>query len=189
MSLLPVLRLALVAAALGARLPAAPVLLLDQPDQVAVAGGTVGWGFTLKSDPNEWITFYGSFVLTETNSSLGTFDGFLALQQGPVNGLVPAGHPDWVVPFDLATMTGVGVYQLNTPLAPGARTEGVIRGLYNRFRSNPLFCQDPSCYLGNGTVDVAFSITIVDAAVPEPGTAALAGAAIVALASLRRYRG
>jgi hypothetical protein len=171
----------------AASLMAAPVLSLD-PAGGALTGapaGTVGWGFALTPDATEWIAFTGSFLLTESNPSLGFYGDLIGTQGGPSGGLLPpAPQPNWVQSFDLNLLTGLGYYSIDPFAAPGAVNSGIIRILYERFSDAPNTCGD--CYLGSGELDAAFSVTVADNAVPESSTWLLLPAGIFAMLAKRR---
>ena len=57
-------------------------------------GGVIGWGFTLTSDPGDWISVVTSSLIDETDPSLGVYTDFIGLEGGPVNALLaPADQP------------------------------------------------------------------------------------------------
>ncbi len=171
----------------AAALMAAPVITLDPADGALTGApaGTVGWGFTLTPDATEWITVTGSFLLTESNPSLGFYGDLIGSQGGPSGGLLPpAPQPDWVQSFDLGLFTGLGFYSIDPFAAPGAINSGTIRILYERFSDDPTTCGD--CYLGSGELDAAFSVTVADNAVPEPSTWLLLPAGTIAILAKRR---
>lgn len=147
---------------------AAPALTLSPGGSVTGAPGTaVGWGFTLTSDPNEWISVIASFTTDESNGSLGFYFDLIGSQGGPAGGVLPAGAPDWVQDFDLNAQTGVGYFQI-VPDAPLASVNsGNLHVLYERFSDDPASCGE--CHIDAGELVVPFSFT-VDTEVPEPAT-------------------
>ncbi len=152
------------------------LLTLSPAGSVPGAPGTaVGWGFTLTSDPSEWIAVIGSFTTGETNPSVGFYFDLIGSQGGPAGGVLPAGDPDWVQDFDLGALTGVGFFQILPDAPVSSANSGNIHVLYERFADDPAVCGD--CYVDSGELVVPFSF-VVDTEVPEPGTGALFGAAL-----------
>ena len=140
-------------------------------------GELVGFGFTLNSDPNTWTTVIGSFVLTESNPSLGVYVDLIGSQGGPIDGLLPPDEPTWTEAFGLGT--GLGFYAIDPGALLGAETVGTIRVLYEQFLRDPRTCGE--CQFNSSWVDAPFSVTVGDAEAPEPGTMLLVGAAFLAL--------
>ncbi|MFN7935868.1 MAG: PEP-CTERM sorting domain-containing protein [Bryobacteraceae bacterium] len=171
----------------AASLTAAPVLTLTPSAAVAGApGATVGWGLSLTADDAEWITVIGSFVLSESNASLGVYGDLAGSQGGPVGGLLPPSpQPAWVQDFDLSVFTGLGFYAIDPLAAAGAVNSGTIRVLYERYSDDPTQCGD--CFLGSAEWDVEFSVTVEETSVPEPGTWGIIATGVGA-AMIRRMR-
>lgn len=183
---------------LGCGAIAAPIVTLDQPDLVGLPGQTVGWGFQAVSeiltgppveDGQEWITFTGSFLLTESNPSIGSYVDLIGSLGGPENFVLPPGYGAWNVPFDFNQFLGLGVYFVEPQVVPGAVNSGIIRVLYERWSDDPNLCSE--CNLGSGELDLAFSVTVTDELpepIPEPGTWALVGGSCLVLLGFRRHR-
>ena len=71
----------------AASLTAAPVLTITPAGAASgTPGATVGWGFSLTPDDTEWITVIASFVLNESNASLGVYSDLIGSQGGPAGG-------------------------------------------------------------------------------------------------------
>src|SRR5689334_816695 len=66
---------------------AASVSLIPENGSITgVAGQTAGWGFDVVNDsPFQWISFATSFLINETNPSLGVYVDLIGAQGGPVN--------------------------------------------------------------------------------------------------------
>ena len=183
---------------LGCGAMAAPMVTLDQPDLVGLPGQTVGWGFQAVSEiltgppvggGQEWITFTGSLLLTESNPSIGSYVDLIGSLGGPENFVLPPGYGAWNVPFDFGQFLGLGVYFIEPQVVPGAVNSGIIRVLYERWSDDPNVCSE--CNPGSGELDLAFSVTVTDELpepIPEPGTWALVGGAWMVLLGLRRRR-
>lgn len=175
----------------AAPLVADPVMALATPDQFGRPLGAVGWTFTLKADPTDWISLIGSFILNESNASVGSYLDVSGFIGGPSNGVLAPGAPDWTSAFNPNAVDtgGIGAYFVDPFQVPGASTSGVIRVLYERFAANPNSCGG-DCRIGEGQLDAAFSVTVANApsAVPEPGaTAMLAlGAVLAGFRGLRK---
>jgi len=145
-------------------------------------GEIVGLGFTMTPDPETWTTVIGSFVLTESNPSLGLYVDLIGSQGGPVDGLLPPGSLAWA--------QNLGFYAIDPGALLGAETVGTIRVLYEQFSDDPRTCGE--CQINSSWVDAPFAVTVGEAA-PEPGTMLLVGAALVALglrpqSLLKRHR-
>lgn len=180
---------------LGCGVSAAPIVTLDQPDLVGLPGQAVGWGFQAESEPlagppgggnQEWITFTGSFLLWESNPSIGAYVDLIGSLGGPEDFVLPPGYGPWTVAFDFSQFLGLGIYFIEPQVVPGAVNSGVIRVLYERWSDDPNQCGE--CNLGSGELDLAFSVRVTDelpAPVPEPATCVLVGVAL-SLAQLAR---
>ncbi|MCC6344444.1 MAG: PEP-CTERM sorting domain-containing protein [Bryobacterales bacterium] len=150
-------------------LQGAPVLTLIPSSGFAggAPGGVTGWGFSMVSDPNEWISFITSFPLTESNPGLGFYQDFIGLAGGPSGGVLEPGAPDWVQTFDALAGTGLGAYYLNPFALIGDTNTGTLMVIYERFSGDPATCG--GCLLGQDELTANFEA----AATPEPGTAPL----------------
>jgi hypothetical protein len=150
-------------------------------------GQTVGWGFTIQSDPVLWTSFIATFTLGESDSSIGFYTDFLGLQGGPSNFVLAPASPDWVQSFNGALQTGIGSFTMFPGTLPGMDT-GTIHVEYALFSADPNSCLN--CSAGTGEVDLPFSVQVT-AAVPEPGTWTLFAASLIAVgaaSALRRRR-
>jgi len=61
---------------------AGPIIIFD-PSGGAISGApgdTIGWGFTVQSDPGMMTSFLSSFTLFETNPSIGLYTDFIGSQ-------------------------------------------------------------------------------------------------------------
>lgn len=163
----------------AASLGAAPVFTLDPNDPVrsGAPGTSVTWGLSVAPDSAEWIAVTASFVLAESNPSLGFYVDLIGSQGGPTGGVLPPSpQPDW--------LTDLGQYFID-PFAPvGALNTGNIRILYERFSDDPSTCVN--CYLGSGEADLDFTVNVDAPPVPEPGTWLLTISAAAAILVRRR---
>jgi len=139
-------------------------------------GATVGWGFRLEADPLDWISVVGIVPLGEDNPALGTFIDFISPQGGPTFGALAAGAPDWQQDFDLTQFQGFGSYTIDPGAVPGDHNSGTFLVLFESFTDNPATCG--SCFDSSGTAFLPFQVNVA-APAPEPGTALLAGLALV----------
>lgn len=147
----------------AASMVAAPVFTLDpnDPARSGAPGTSVGWGVSVAPDSAEWIAVTASFVLAESNPSLGFYFDLIGSEGGPVGGVLPPSpQPAWA--------TNLGEYFIDPFAAVGAVNTGSIRILYERFSDDPGTCV--SCYLGSGEADLDFSVTVDAPPVPEPST-------------------
>jgi hypothetical protein len=164
---------------------AAPVLTITPgPAALATPGQFTGWGFTLTSDPVEWITVTTSFLIGETNPSIGFYGDIIGGWGGPSAGVLAPGDPDWSQPYDLLSFTGLGYYFVYASTPLGSLNSGSIRVLYERYSADPNTCV--SCWVGSGELDAPFSVL---ADVPEPSTMWFLIAGIAGIAWGRMLRG
>lgn len=153
--------LMLAAAAAG---HAGPVFTLD-PSSGSIqghAGQTVGWGFTLTSDPADWISVVTSLLLGESDPSLGVYMDEAGALGGPVNGVLAPGAAPWTVPFG----PGVGAYVIDPAAAVGMIDQGLLDLNYETFSADPNVCTH--CALGFADLQVPFQVAVV--AAPEPAS-------------------
>ena len=134
--------------AMGLPLLAGPIIQLDPADGVLTGtpGSTVGWGFTIQSDPLQWISFEGSFLMNETNPGLGVYTDLIGASGGPLDFVLPAGAPAWTQSFSDAAQTGIGAYALSPASLPGDQNAGSAAGavggvLRGSLHLRQLFCR------------------------------------------------
>jgi hypothetical protein len=132
-------------------------------------GTTVGWGFTLTSDPVDWISVVTSSLLIESDPGLGTYTDFAGLQGGPVNGVLAPNAPDWTETFDPVNMLGLGSYTIGSGFGTDA---GLLDLNYETFSADPNTCTN--CATGFADLLVAFQVS----SVPEPSAVWLVGLAL-----------
>ena len=159
--------------AMGLPLLAGPIIQLDPADGVLTGtpGSTVGWGFTIQSDPLQWISFEGSFLMNETNPGLGVYTDLIGASGGPLDFILPAGAPAWTQIFSDAAQTGAGSYALSPASLAGDQNAGVLRVLWVAYSANPYTCG--SCFAGSFQQDFNFQVAAADApsqVAPEPAT-------------------
>ena len=153
--------LALAAAASGY---AGPVLTLD-PLNGSIQGHpgqTVGWGFTLTSDPADWISVVTTTLVSETDPGLGIYMDHAGALGGPANGVLAPGAAPWTVPFG----PGIGAYFVDPGATVGLVDQGMLELNYETFSADPNLCTN--CALGFADLQVPFQVEA--AAAPEPGT-------------------
>lgn len=164
---------------------AAPLLTLDPPSGAVggAPGTTVGWGFTLTPEPNLWLSAIGSFILNETNPSLGSYTDLIGSLGGPTNfSLAPGANP-WQLVFNFTNQLGLGFFEINNNALVGSTNSGTIRVLVEAFSDDPADCGG-ECLESTFELDVPFSVTVNEATpeVPEPSTWMMLATALVLLA-------
>src|SRR5882672_8130688 len=125
---------------------AGPIVTLD-PSGGAISGApgdTIGWGFTVQSDPGMMTSFLASFTLFETNPSIGLYTDFIGSQGGPVGFTLPAGAANWIELFDPIQQTGAGLFTIDSGALIGAQDIGVIHIEYQLFPSASTFVTSSS---------------------------------------------
>lgn len=162
----------------SAALTAAPVFTPDPDAAVlnATPGSIVGWGFMVAPDPDEWISFISSFLISDSDPT-GTYTDFIGGLGGPVGAYLPPASGNWQVPLDLAASLGLGAYTVDPTAAPGTTADLTVRVLYERYSDDPNTCD--SCYIDTSDLDVNLSLQVVQpdgAATPEPSSYALMAA-------------
>ncbi len=159
--------------AMGLPLLAGPIIQLNPADGILTGtpGSTVGWGFTIQSDPLQWISFEGSFLVNETNPGLGSYTDLIGASGGPLDFVLPAGAAAWTQVFSDAAQTGAGSYALSPASLPGDQNAGVLRVLWVAYSADPYTCGN--CFAGSFQQDFNFRVTAADTpsqAAPEPAT-------------------
>jgi hypothetical protein len=132
-------------------------------------GSTIGWGFTLAPDPQFAVSIIGSFLIDETDPSIGSYSDIASYLGGPSLGLLQPGGPAWTEPFvfnpDPSQETGLGSFEINPDAKPGESDSGVILVEYETFDVTPA-CM--GCYVASSVFEVPFNVTV--SGVPEPST-------------------
>jgi hypothetical protein len=179
-----ILLFSMLAAAVSAN--ADVVLTLDPGTLKGAPGQTVGWGFTLTSDPFFWISAVTSSPILESNPGLGQYNDLVGALGGPDGALGPA-RPDWTLSFEAGNQTGFAEFSIDPDAVPGTVDSGLLDLNYELFSDNPFRCSD--CAVGFADLQVPFQIEVVApaASAPEPDAAWLAAAGTIAL-WLRRRR-
>jgi hypothetical protein len=145
-------------------------------------GQTIGWGFSLSSDPTNFISVIGSLLLDESDPTLGVYTDFIGAEGGPDGGVLPPGDPAWAQVFDSSLGTGAGSYTIDPFVPIGAIDSGNLRVLFEVYSGDPRTCG--SCFLFADGVQVPFQIEVTPA--PEPTTLWILGGSLLLLGRLRR---
>lgn len=144
-------------------------LSINNPSVIGYQGGSVNFGFTAKADSSVFVTYVASFLVDESNSSIGSYVDNIGALGGPANFVHPPKSKDW---------TGVAGSYLIDPSAPiGASSNATLRVLYETYRNDPAKCTN--CWLDSQRKDIAVSVTVVP--VLEPGSVLLMSLAMLAL--------
>jgi hypothetical protein len=164
---------------------AAPLLTLDPPTGAVegAPGTTAGWGFTLTADPNLWLSAIGSFILNETNPSLGAYTDLIGSLGGPTNFSLAPGAGPWQEGFNFTNQLGLGFFEISNGATIGSTSSGTIRVLVEAYNDDPAVCGG-NCVENTFELDVPFSVTVNEPApeVPEPSTWMMLATALVLLA-------
>jgi PEP-CTERM motif len=146
-----------------------PISLQPGSSISGMPGSTIGWGFTLAPDPQFAVSIIGSFLIDETDPSLGSYSDIASYLGGPSQGLLQPGGPSWIAPFvfntDPSQETGLGSFEINPGAQPGESDSGSILVEYETFDVSPA-CM--GCYVASSVFEVPFTVTVSD--VPEPST-------------------
>jgi hypothetical protein len=152
------------------------------------AGSDVGWGFTMTSHPNYYLSVLGSTLIGQTNPTLGVYADFIGASGGPSNYVLGPGAPDWIEVFD-GISHGLGAFSIDPGALLGDTDSGLIEVLYAAYSADPNTCG--TCILGTETIDIPFQVTVGangPAAVPEPSFMGLTGLLLGAAFLKLRHR-
>ena len=156
------------------RFPA--ILTVAQPDIGAIAGQTASWTFQASADPAVYLTFTDSFLLFETNPSIGTYMDSIGAWGGPVNFALPPASGIW---SDV-----LGSFSIDALAAIGAKNDATLRVLFETHSGDLPTCD--SCFVSSGWEDVTVSVTVAQTPTPEPASMLLFAAAGALAAFYRR---
>ncbi len=158
---------------------AVPVLTLIPTTASAQPGGVTGWGYDITNpDPTNYVVLNDSFVTG--GLSTGIFGNYVDYIVSNFIVIGPNGDTGPVA-FDRASLSGVGEFDFNAVVPPFTRVSGTINIDYSLFSQNPNDPNfDPGSFVGSGT----FSADAAAQIVPEPGSGALTGLAVLAVAFL-----
>lgn len=163
---------------------AAPVFqLTPQAEITGLPGTTTGWGLQVNRDATEWISFIGSQILSEFDPGFGLYTDFIGAPMSPAANNVAPGGGTVLIPFDIATQSGLGSYQISPLANAGDFNTGTLLILFERYSDNPAIC-GTGCLLGSDFEALDFTVRASE--VPEPATAGLVAAACLALTGLAR---
>jgi hypothetical protein len=164
-------------------------LTLDSPGGAisGLPGAIVGWGFTLTNTTNFLVVTSSDFcvgpIASPCVNALGTYSDFI----GP-NFLVVGESPEAASvsqSLNLATLTGVGSFQLNAGVTPGQSEIGKIvltYDLYNVDPNDPTFNPVPDTISVGNLITTDASVSVAGSAtVPEPASIFLVGIGLFAL--------
>ena len=140
--------------------PALPAgITLTTSDLQGFAGQTVTWTFTAVPDSSNYTTFTSSFLLFESNSSIGFYMDSIGALGGPVDFMLPPGSPNW--------SDSLGSFTIDSLAPAGAVNNATLRVLFETYSA--IHCNAGSCFVSSGWEDLSVSVTI--APIPEPASA------------------
>jgi len=181
-----------------------PVIFTLDPADGAISGApgdTVGWGFTIQNNTDNYLLFDSSNFCgvggdpqftdcsvpynppTGFGPAFGTYTDYIAnnfTEIAPGTSLTEA--------FDATLMTGVGAYTIDPGAQGGSLDSGNVYVSFQQFQGDPL--AGGSQVGGDSELAAPASVLVTSSAtVPEPRTAfALAGALLLGLGFLRKRR-
>jgi hypothetical protein len=174
-----------------------PTLALDPVGGAlsGAAGTTVGWGFTITTNSENFLLVTSSDFCTGAMSSpcsnsLGIYTDFIGSDQFIVVGPAPESSSVSQA-FDLLALTGVGSFAINAGAFAGETVDGQIILTYDLFSQDP---NDPnfdpltSTLVVGGLLTADASVTVPVSAIPEPGTFGLLGIGLSAMAVIKIKR-
>ena len=137
-------------------------------------GQTVGWGFTISSDPASWL------VITSVQGDGGTVGTFADVLSNFVlansYALAP-GAANWTqssTPGIAASAGAIGQIAINAGAAVGSFVAGTMLVTYDLYDADPFV--NPNAVGTSGFFEAAYRLDVVaptNAEVPEPGSAGL----------------
>lgn len=197
--------LALLLAIAGTTAAHGALLTITEATQVVHPGETIGWSFTIESDPvadpvlgliTPWLMITSAdFVLDPSIPPPGIFTAFITQLPNSNTVIGPdTGNGEvnpWSQTFNLTLMTGIGSYNINDPVDFG-KYFGSIQLTFDEYRYSP---NGPGFDPSTDTIDVGQIVTmpvsiridpVTTSDVPEPGTLLLAGGLLGLLVARRR---
>ncbi len=154
-------------------------LSILNPNLSASAGNTVEWQFEVTPSNSFFYTYIGSFLVDESNGSIGSYADNIGLLGGPQSFVLPPTNGTW---------SGIaGSYSIDPAATVGALNVATLRVLFEYYFDDPNTCA--SCFEGSEFQDFAVSVAVDP--VPEPSSVMLmiAGGAGMLLRRLARKRG
>jgi hypothetical protein len=144
-------------------------------------GETIGWGFDIASDNDDWIAITSSIWLFESNPTIGFYTDSIGLQGGPQAGYLQPLSPNWLQFFDNSLNTVLGSFTIDNAAPLGGSTTATLRILFERYSDDPTVCT--SCFLSGDSADLQLTVNVAEpsAAIPEPGTYTLFATALAIL--------
>jgi hypothetical protein len=139
-------------------------------------GSTVGWGFTLTNNTNDWVLFTD---LGSTGFSIGTPSSLFS--SSGLQFLAP--NQSDSVPFN--ANTGMGLYQLaiNSGAVIGSSDSGTFTLIALLFNVNTI---DFNHLVGQETVTADYKVTVRSTQVPEPTSLLLLTAGLLGIGIWRK---
>ena len=104
-----------------------------------------GWGFTVQSDPTHWISFVGSFLVSETNPALGAYTDRIGVSGGPADFVLPAAALPWEQSFNEADQTGLAAFALSLAAATEEDELGCAARAMDGVQRGPSLVQQLFC--------------------------------------------
>lgn len=153
-------------------------------------GQTVGWGFTITSDPTNWLLITS---VQGNGGTVGTFEDVLSNFVGINSYALAPNAAAWTessTPGLGLAAGSIGRIAINAGAAVGSFVTGTMVVTYDLYDGDPFVSGN---FVSSGSFDAAYRLDVVaptNTAIPEPGSVVMvtAGLALVAVQARRARR-